>query len=233
MTTTLPPEVQWGRWVAEDLSLLSRLHARELDSGLWAGLQAAQFPNGAMFVTGSELLRESLNQNVSLDQEAAEYSSIYLTGEYHATPHESAWTDEEGLLRQSAMFEVRGVLEKSQFVVRDWANFPEDHLGVQLEFLAALVGRGDQASWTTAAEFLKAHPLKWINLFAQKVTARSGSQFYAGLSQWTAEYLWELRRGLESALDLEILDRANLAVSVPKAPPAEESRFMPGQGPSW
>ncbi|MCL2345897.1 MAG: molecular chaperone TorD family protein [Desulfobulbus sp.] len=240
----------WRALAAEDLSLLARLHGVELDAETLAALKAAEFPGcltlppatregeEARLLMAEVVAGEDAAFAASLDELAADYAAIYLTGRYHASPNESAWLDEDGLERQEPMFAVRAWYQKYNLGAGDWRKRQDDNLSLQLQFIAHLCTQAtDDAALRPLADFLDAHPLRWLDRFAERVASRAATPFYAALGMLTADYLHGLRAALVVLAD------------APWPPPAEEVRpeeealsnfgcgdaiaFVPGAGPTW
>lgn len=237
---------------ADDLRLLASLHDRELDGerihALWLegyedflGLRLMGAPAHralGLLRAGLTDIPSSLGAE-SLDRLAADYADIYLTNGLRASPCESVWLDEDGLVMQGPMFDVRACYSRHGLAVPDWRRRSDDHLVHQLQFLAFLLApdEGQEgADLTEVARFLDEHPLLWIDRFAERVAARCETRFYAGLALLTAAYLDELRGVLAdlaqvprpSPEEMEARRRPAVALAVP--PP---STFVPGSGPVW
>jgi TorA maturation chaperone TorD len=238
---------------AEDLRLLAALHDRELDAerllALWKdayedflGLRLMGEP--AQRALG--LLRAGLTDipvgldTESLDRLAADYADIYLTHGLRASPCESVWLDEDGLVMQAAMFELRDWYARHGLAVQDWRLRSDDHLVHQLQFAAHLLApeEGEGADLAEVAHFLDDHLLLWIDRFAERVAARCQTRFYAGLALLTSAWLDEFRDLVvdlaqiprPTAEELDARRRPRPAVSVAVPPP---SAFVPGSGPVW
>ncbi len=235
------------RLAAEDLLALALLHHAEpsgelLESlrqdggslGLGLELQSAagQAALQAM-VAAFAGLPETLDQGI-IDQFAADYADIYLTNGYGASPHESVWLDEDHLMRQEPMFQVRACYARHGLTAGNWRTRPEDHLALELQFLAYLLvpERGD--TLTEAAQFLDEHVLRWLPAFAQRVAERCRTRFFAALAQLTTAYCEELRDLLALVLAQPRPTASEIEQRMkPKTAPAVSVTFMPGQGPTW
>jgi len=238
--------------LAQDLDLLARLHDRELDGEAIATLQAIDFPDCLALVLPEKravdatlLLNDTLhrlkNPKVeTLDDLAADYADIYLNHGLQASPCESVWLDEDGLIMQEPMFQIRDWYLRYELAAEDWRVRPDDHLSLQLQFMAHLLHQADIAESSVStlidlACFMDEHPLRWLDDFAQRVAQRCATPFYAGLAMLTASYLDSLREFLVLMLDQprptaeEVEERMK-----PKPEPVEVPlTYMPGTEPSW
>jgi TorA maturation chaperone TorD len=231
---------------AEDLRTLAALQDRELDAEAIAALRAVGFPGSLGLIAADEpmrrafgLLAQALEQlpeaagRAELDALAADYAAIYLTGALGASPCESVWLSEDHLTCQEPMFEVRRVYAEHDLQAADWRARPDDHLVLQLQFLASLFEAGGAiAQVRESARFLDEHLLRWIGDFAQRVASRCDTAFYAGLALLSAAYCDSLRDILARWLGEprpspeEIAERFQSGRTEPAVP----VRFVPGTG---
>ena len=238
-----------GATIAEDAESLAALHDRELTTDLITALHEADFPDclGLLPASGEataawRMMARALAQlpyltdTPKLDELAAEYAAIYLTGAYGTSPCESVWTDDDHLICQAAMFQLRALYAASGLATPDWRQRPDDHLVLQLLYIAHVARTATTADhWRALANMLDEHPLRWITAFAGRVATRSSGQFYAALAVLTATWLDTLRDLIARHLGEprpsreEIEARLRLTGSPVEQPVA----FMPGCGPSW
>lgn len=237
--------------VTEDLLTLAVLHDRELDRerilALWDGCYSEFLGLRLSSEQGREALsrfRKGLTDiptvldQQTLDILAADYADIYLNHSFGASPCESVWIDEENLIMQEPMFQIREHYKMHGLEVPDWRLRTDDHLVYQLHFLSHLFGgAAPKSDLEPAARFMDEHILRWIGAFAERVSARSTTGFYAGLAQLTAAYLEELRELLAEILDQPRPDAEEIEermrpkpVGVPVEGPAA---YVPGAEPSW
>jgi TorA maturation chaperone TorD len=235
--------------IAEDLRLLAFLHDREPELETVRKLRGHSFQDWLGLTLGSKGARECIEvfdralealprdpDRTVLDNLAADYADIYFTYRYRASPTESVWLDDDGLERQSTMFQVRDWYRRYGLVVHDRLGRPDDHLVLQLSFLAELFGRADGGgTLKDAARFMDAHLLRWVGQFCGRVASRCAAPFFAGLALATAAYLEEIRIFLTEATGEPRRDPA--ACSPPDAgnePGAsEEPAYVPGTAPGW
>jgi TorA maturation chaperone TorD len=136
-----------------------------------------------------------------LHELAADFAAIYLNHTYRASPCESVWFDEDGLAYQEPMFQAREMYKRYGLAADNWRRRSEDHLVMQLLFVAHLMDIGDRGALQDAVTFLDAHTLRWIGQFAERIAARCDTQFYGGLTLLTDVYLEQIRDHLADILD--------------------------------
>jgi TorA maturation chaperone TorD len=234
--------------VAQDLNTLATLHHAEMNDALLGELAAANFPDGiGLRLLGDDgmlaivLMRQAMMElraplaQPVLDELAADYAAIYLTYAYHASPCESVWLDQENLAMQAPMFQVREFYKLFDLVAADWRTRPDDHLVLELMFLAALFRDEHPQALPEAARFLDTHLLRWLPLFGRRVAARCATPFYAGTARLTAAYCDELRDLLADLLgearpSAEEVEACMRPRQVAEVAPVT---FFPGLAPSW
>lgn len=243
------PLTRFRTMVAEDLLALASLHDRELDRELVVSLWQNCYEDflglrlqGERAGYALTLFREGLTDlptelcQTTLDRLSADYADIYLTYGLRTSPCESVWLDEDSLTMQEPMFRVRQWYKRHGLAVEDWRLRSDDHLVIELRFLAHLLGGDDAAaSLSEAARFMDEHPLRWVDDFAERVAARCETRFYAGLALLTAAYLDELRDLLVDLLESPRPSREEIDARFrPGAAPVEvEGPYLPGVAPSW
>ena len=195
----------WRSAVASDLRLLMRFHDRETDLELLETLK--DFPDNLglklqneVSIKCCDLMRQAIKalpttiDSKLLDHLAADFAAIYLNHRLQASPCESVWIDEEGLMQQEAMFQVRQWYQQYGLAAENWRIRPDDHLVLQLAFIAHLFELDTKIeTLQQAALFLDEHLLRWINDFAKRVAAHCNTDYYARLNLLTEQYLEELR----------------------------------------
>lgn len=240
----------WRALVAEDLSLFARLHGAELDTEALTALKAAEFPacltlppttregKEARLLMAQTLAGGDPVFHIPLDDLAADYAAIYLTGRYHASPNESAWLDADGLERQGPMFAVREWYQKYNLAAGDWRRRQDDNLSLQLQFIAHLCRiAADKAGWRAVADFLDSHLLRWLDRFAERVAGRAATPFYAALGMLTVDTLHALRAVLIVLADAPLPPPGEEVRPEEEMPPSfgcgDSVAFVPGTGPTW
>lgn len=252
--------------LADDVDGLARLHDRELDPELATALKAAGYPDGLALLPvgeaglvacanlrqavaalpGAEMAnaeaavlsaREGADGQAAWDRLAADYAAIYLTGAAGASPYESVWVTEEHLACQQPMFELRERYAAAGLRVADWRQRYDDHLVLQLQYLAHLLRRAE--GWEAIAILLDEHLGYWFPDFARRVAQRAQTPFYAALAELTYVWLERLREVVADLADLprpsrEVITERLRARHGREAAAMAPLKFMPGAaGPSW
>jgi putative dimethyl sulfoxide reductase chaperone len=247
---------------SDDAATLALLHDRELGPAVLASLKALGFPANLGMVPHDEqgrqvfdAMRDTLAHmpdapdTLYMDNLAADFAAVYLTGALDASPFESFWISDEHLLCQESMFEMRALYAAEGLRVPDWRLRPDDHLVFQLHFLARRLERVASGmatnnaqtaaeQWRSLAVFLDHHLLRWLPDFARRVSQRCDSAFYAALALVTDVWCQRLRDVIATHLgeprpskdEVEAILRGHATDEVQPEP----IRFMPGiGGPSW
>ena len=157
---------------------------------------------GAGYATVKEYLRH--RDSGTRQELAVDYARVFLcAGMYEqlmAPPYESVYTSEGGLMMQDAYAEVLHVYRGAGFAKNPGFKEPEDHLAVELAFMALLCGRavealraGDEAGaerqLRAQREFLSDHLLNWIDRFTSDVRKAAEDGFYFDLATFTEDFL--------------------------------------------
>ncbi len=138
---------------------------------------------------------EPVNDNLSSQQdqyldEAAcfEYNRLFVgPGKLLAPPYESAYRNAQGLVMQEETLLVRQFYLQAGIEVSSKNTIPDDHLGLELEFICYLLSReGErlQAGDTSTAnryaalyqEFCQQHILSWVYQHCDDILAHSKTQ---------------------------------------------------------
>ncbi|HHN72837.1 MAG TPA: hypothetical protein ENK13_01980 [Thermopetrobacter sp.] len=217
--------------LAEDALLLARLHGRELDAETLRELKAAPFETLFALLPEDEAAGQACHvidagwkalddgdERTQLDRLAADYAATYLTHRHRVPVTESVCLDEDNLERQQPMMEVREWYRRFGVAAVDWRKQADDHIALQLAFIAHLLQATDEgedgthpaARLADVAAFMDAHVLKWIDAFAAAAASRCDTPFYAGLAMFTRCWLTALRA---------VCERLRPATGAPDASP--------------
>jgi TorA-specific chaperone len=164
--------------------------------------QLAEENDDRDFVEGSRLLKRFV-EKVKADFErdkgafltdlAAEYASLFLNvGPRPVHLVESVYLGKNHLLYEEPYFDVIRIYRLYEFKKRASFREPEDHIAIELEFMAHLCdftvksiesGKLDYAAGylDNQREFLESHICKWSPQLAEKLNGASKNPFYLSL----------------------------------------------------
>ncbi len=241
-----------GSVLAEDVSTLAILQDKEISPYVIAGLKDLEFPNNLGLLPADDIGRQAFlvmeevvaafptaPDTAFLDQLAADYAAIYLTGAFGASPYESYWLSDDHLICQDAMFDMRALYAGAGLAAPNWRMRPDDHLVFQLQFLGKLLTKANNNDgWRSLARFLDYHLLRWLSDFASRVSNRCDTPFYAALALLTDIWCHQLRGLLEQHLGEDRLTTKEIEEHLNSQRIAEAEEvpiyFAPGgAGPSW
>lgn len=155
---------------------------------------------------------------------AVDYARIFLSaGVYDgltAEPYESVFTSEDQLLMQDSRDDTVRIYRQQGIEVDPELHMPEDHLGLELDFLAAMAKRSagelrqadgaESPDYATAAktmrvqaDFIERHILNWIDDLIEKVDEFAQLPLYPALMRIIkdqAEQDLPLLREVEAAI---------------------------------
>lgn len=242
----LPPEIVES--LADDAETLAWVHSRELAPSMLSELRAIGFPdNLALLPNGSRTkeawaaMRSALGplppdgQEQAFDQLAADYAAIYLTAAYGVSPCESAWFDDDHLVFQDAMFQLRDIYRLAGLGAADWRRRSEDHLVLQLAYISHAVRSAVNVDdWRGIARVMDEHLLRWLPEFAARIAHRCETAFYAGLAVLTIAWCDEFRDLIAAQLGEPRPSHEEIELRLKPARQADAMplNFMPGIGPT-
>ncbi len=132
---------------------------------------------------------------------AADYAGLFLNASQTPVyPYESVYTSEERLLMQKARDQMIEELRSEGLALTANAKEPEDHIAIELEFVAHLcqktiqsLEQGDLLSARQYLEkqksFLDKHLLVWAPTFCDDTFRAARTDFYKGVAQLTKDFL--------------------------------------------
>jgi TorA maturation chaperone TorD len=187
--------------------MLARLWAEEVDDALWQGLQTTVFPA----LPETPQLESAYRRLENYIHEAKPDTLRCLAADYAmlcrgsnpvkgADPYESVHRNPLHLMMQDEWEEVFRFYRESGFQRSASAHEPEDHLGIELEFMAHQCNRyiqayekGDEAACRESIDrqvlMLETHLLLWVPLFVQEVLKVAMTEFYQSVAIITREFL--------------------------------------------
>ena len=188
-------------------SLLARLFRIEVDAPLLRQLGEMGFPTDCVepeLAEGYRMMAAWLRNHGSdpLTDLAVDYARIFLgAGVYEgavASPYESVYTSTEGLIMQEARDQVLSAYRAKGLQCPEPLNIPEDHIALELEFLAHLCREtlqacGDRTRLSNLLreqkEFLEQHLGKWISAFCSDIEKCASTGFYRAVGKITLGFL--------------------------------------------
>ena len=189
-------------------ALLARCYEKELDASFAAELSGAARieSDDPALADGFAALQAGLVDcdEAALEQLAVVFDRVFFgmgpRTAQKAFPYESVYTSAKGLMMQEAYAQVKNVFAAAGFAKDPSFTEPEDHVAVELAFMALLCeraaaalreGDADAAEEAMAAQlaFLREHLLNWIGRFAADVRKAAEGGFYAQLASFTETYL--------------------------------------------
>lgn len=188
---------------------LSRLYEKEVDAELLdqmrrMDLSVEEGPSD--LIEGYRLLKrylEKAGETAAADL-AAQFARIFLGGGPRegdgAFPYESVYRSPERLMMQEAREQVARIFDESGVGRATGCNLPEDHIALELAFMAHLCRetfRALEANDADAARallvkqdrFLGERLLTWAAAFSADVERLATNEFYKGVARITVGYL--------------------------------------------
>ena len=179
---------------------LSRMYRTALDADVIASLlameESVQTPLGACI----ESMRGCDPEQLRIDL-AAEYNRVFLgMGPQPIAPYESVYASPERLLMQGPRDEVL-VLYRAESLARSGeTTVPEDHIALELEFMAHLckeaakaAAGGDQEKAleyrAKQKDFLEGHLLKWVPALCSDMEKQVRTKLYRAVCAMTRQLL--------------------------------------------
>ncbi|MCC7208758.1 MAG: molecular chaperone TorD family protein [Anaerolineae bacterium] len=143
-----------------------------------------------------------------------DYARLFIgPGELLAVPWESVYRDPDGLIFDEKTLEVRRMYQGFGMAVPNPGREPEDHIGLEMRFVAYLSALGLQAIQTEQADrlaaivlgmrtFLESHLGQWADLCLDRVLQHAETPYYRGVAElaagsvlhsmaWLAEWIGE------------------------------------------
>ena len=185
--------------------LLARLYRTEVDAPLLEQLKGLSFPRcEGLLGEGYTMLTNWLANcgDNAVEDLAVDYATVFLAAGSNdgaaAIPCESLYAGKEKLVMQQPWEDVC-TLYRSHGLGKDksFSDLMEDHLALELEFMATLV-RGGCLSQQKA--FLEEHLLNWLGDFLADVDQYACQDFYKAVTRMTLGFA-QTEQALLSALE--------------------------------
>lgn len=132
---------------------------------------------------------------------ASQYARIFVgPGDLPAPPWESVWRDHRRMLMTPTTLSVRDAYRAQGFIPERYPHVPDDHVALELDFLAALstdaleaCHRGDEAEALrlrdAGTRFAAEHLALWAGDFARAVSEKADSPFYTVVTMALAAFV--------------------------------------------
>lgn len=190
--------------------MLGELYFRELTQQQVDHLASMDFAgmagDNALIAEGYEDMRRYLRHANSGTRQAlaCDYAHTFLAaGNYEtfaATPYESVFTSELGLMMQDARDAVYKMYCEQHIQPQADLHMPEDHISFEFEFLATVIERTNAALLEnnldracelaeTAGKFHQEHQLNWIDDLCDAVLDVAETRFYRGVAKATRGFV--------------------------------------------
>ena len=200
-----------------DLYLLSRLYRVEVDQALLDALKSLSFPAAeGVLGEGYEMLKSYLGScgEDALDQLAVDYATVFLAAGSAdgaaAIPCESVYTSPKKIFMQEAWEDVCAIYGQHN-LAKDGAfqDLMEDHVALELEFMAALVeSRAPEAE----KSFLENHLLNWMPAFTADIDKYARCDFYKAVGRITMGFLQSEQELLNALADGSLKQSSSFSV---------------------
>lgn len=148
----------------------------------------------------------------TLDKLQSEYTALFIgPNKLPAPPWESVYLTKERLLFQESTLKVRRIYLGYHFLPRGYPHEADDHLALELDFMAHLAGLALECFQEEKDEelkkllldqkaFLEEHLLAWIGKFAEQIQQSNTHYFYPQMAALTEQVL-----KIDSALMEELI----------------------------
>lgn len=145
-------------------------------------------------------------------QVQADYTRMFVgIGKTLAPCWESVYFNEDGMLFQEQTLQVRQWYRRFGLEPEKLYNEPDDHIGLELSFLAYLATLGLEAldenneskfeqTLHAQYQFISEHPLKWVSAWSGLVNKYAQTDFYRGLALLTHASLLVIAEQLQVGL---------------------------------
>lgn len=185
------------------LAGLYRSEVEETDLQRLKGLHFPEESGNVDLSQGYQLMKQSIQEageNFLVDL-AVDYSRVFLGAGIAsleaAYPYESVYTGKKMIMQEARDLAV-AAYEAKGFHKAEGINFPEDHVALELEFLACLCKEAREAIdleepaiysiYEEQAVFLE-RLLKWVPLLCDDIEKYATTNFYMSLAKITRGYL--------------------------------------------
>lgn len=172
--------------------LLSRLYILEVDEELLDAMKSLEFPRDEEYVLLKEYLGNASKE--SIEELAVDYARIFLAAGVAsglaAFPYESIYTSKKRLMNQSSASECEKYYAAKGLKPRaDMYRIPNDHIGLQFEYMAVLCDEAKDGDLSEQKDFFEKHMKRWIPLFCSDVIKYATTDFYKAVGNITRGFI--------------------------------------------
>jgi len=197
-----------------EVLLANRLYLYELGNRIFGGVPSMEFLellSGEQTLLSLELLseeendtyaegcrflekmRENLSKEGFLDYVKTEYMHVMEgPGKLKAYPWASTHVGKEPLIFQECTLMVRNTYQKFGIKAKDYGHVAEDHIAIELHFMARMAKLAQEAfeknEWDKLkyylqgqADFLRSHMTYWVPMYAEAIKENEDAKIYPRL----------------------------------------------------
>ncbi len=178
----------------------------EATTAACAALTFAGYSEAALLTSAVSPFADRLETPAFADELRDQYARLFMVpGEGYVKPWESVYATAEATLFTRRTLDVRAAYESLGFQAQEKGHFPEDHLSMMLDFMAAVAERAYEAAAAgddgRAARLLDAqlafagtHLSNWLPKLRAALEAHDASGFFAAFGRVTEAFVEEDRR---------------------------------------
>jgi putative dimethyl sulfoxide reductase chaperone len=194
---------------AQLYSFLSRIYMQEVDEELLKNMKLNSKPiniDDTEMARAYNRLREILERSPVnedyIENLEADYASLFLgIGRDPAHPYESVYVSQDRVIMGEPRDDVLRMYLKEGLQKVDWFKEPEDHIAIELEFMAFLclkmqeaLNRGTRDIGLrlieTQRDFLEKHLKSWVPKFCDDIVKHASKyDFYQAMADITKRYI--------------------------------------------
>ncbi|NCO83788.1 MAG: hypothetical protein COW90_01290 [Nitrospirae bacterium CG22_combo_CG10-13_8_21_14_all_44_11] len=187
-------------------NLLRQLFLKEPSKELIQNITEISIPpdTDGEIAYGLRLMADSVSKNKNrldawLEELAIEYARLFIGPQNPpAVPYASFYLSESHSLMTDETIDVRKQYLEAGMAVKELYNIPDDHIGIELEFVYYLTQKTielfEQEQREKAArlfeirgDFLTKHMSQWVPLFVEKILNSTPEDFYKGAAYMLRE----------------------------------------------
>ena len=182
----------------ELMDIVTKEHTQEA-----LGLMLEQEPEFESYLGFLAKLREAMEKDPEdmLEKLKSEYTYLLIgPNKLPAPPWESVYVTKERLIFQESTLKVRQAYLEYKFLPNNYPHEADDHLALELDFMAHLAGlaggKFEEGKVEEAKKilldqkkFLEEHLLVWIGDFAEQIQESKTHHFYPQMAKLTAQIL--------------------------------------------